>query len=155
MLMGGVKIAVVMAITAGLTVFGATTSSAEHSQRTKSEVQISEVRGGPNVAGCKYRFMTWWGLRGCSACPVKKCVRVKQWRQGHKEVFAIGSNHKVYRAREGARRWTSMGGWAKRYIVAYYWRNYPTVEVIGKDNRRWCSSWTGSRWQRWHLCAGA
>jgi hypothetical protein len=105
-----------------------------------------------------YAFTTSWGLDGLSYCLGSSCHLEHTWEfDGHVEAFAIGTNQKVFRARENVFSWTSMDGCAIGGLKVYEWHGYPTVEVLGCDTptHRWCSSYDNNKWQKFHLCAGA
>ncbi|WP_225729661.1 MULTISPECIES: hypothetical protein [unclassified Nocardia] len=142
----------------GLMIGGAIANAADRQGATVSPLTADDASDQASAAGCpsgSYSFQTPWGLGGCAACQ-DGCAIDVFWNDGHEEDFAIGSDHQVYRALNGAQHWTSMGGWAKDSISAYYWHDtYATIDVIGRDSRHWCSSWTGSSWQSWHRCEGS
>ncbi|SDZ15640.1 hypothetical protein SAMN05421504_11024 [Amycolatopsis xylanica] len=154
MLVRVLRLIAVTALAIGLSVSATGSANAAPAMRPTGPAKISKTAAQPSVFG-KYHFKTTWKLEGDAYC-LEDCVLVVTWRDGHEEWFVSGSDAQMYRAVRGAGSWTKMGGCATHILDAYYYHDqYPTVEVQGCDSppRRWCSSWTGSSWQKWHLCA--
>ena len=106
----------------------------------------------PAQIDCK---ITEWGHVGWYLCNTRTSKIT--WSGSDTEIFVIGLNHQVYRISKTSNGWHSMGGQAKDWVNAF--RNgdgHATVQTIGTNGAKYCSTYTGSTWSTtWYTCSAA